>query len=258
MQTKIFGLAALLAVSTVFWAGCSSSDDTTNDATPDSGANKAETGAGDDDDDDTDEDGGTDGGKPSGDTVSVPYDTTGNSCKTVEACGGDPKGTWKYADGTCLQLIELAKELCPTAVVSDITISGTLEIGAAAKRGSKMTAKAKLPRSCIDKMVTQEGVTCDFIAIGLQAPYNPNPAQGQISGLGVDSATTCTGGTGDCNCNLVLSDVKNQSYTLQNDGKQLKFDDGKTFDFCVEGDKLSYIDTTANNPMPFSYVTKKQ
>lgn len=256
MQTKIFGLAALLAVSTVFWAGCSSSDDTTNDATPDSGANKADTGTGDDDDDDTDQDAGTDGGKASGDTVAVPYDTTGNSCKSVEACGGDPKGTWKYADGTCLQTIELAKEICPAAVISDITITGTLEIGAAAKRNSKMAAKAKLPRACIDKLTGKEGYDCSAVAIGLTLPYKENPQQGDVSGLGLTKAT-CTGGTGDCNCDIFLDDVKNQSYTLQKDGKQIKFDDGKTFDFCVEGDKLSYIDTTANNPMPFTFVTKK-
>jgi len=151
--------------------------------------------------------------------------TTGSSngtCPSVDACGGALDGTWTYGN-VCIDPTEnsadLLQELCPSASVtyerggtSTLTFTGSSVSRAGAPLGDSVIT---FPAVCV------EGLGCSFLA---------------------DASTDCTDMGGDCICRTASSiDWGTQSYTTA--GGRLSLGNGRSFDYCVQGDTLTYRET---------------
>lgn len=160
-------------------------------------------------------------------TASDTGNSTGssNACPGFDACGGALDGTWTYTN-VCIDPSENSADLllgvCPTASVmyerggaSTLTFAG----GSVTRTGEPLgDSVITFPAECI------EGLGCSFLA----------------DALGTDAA--CTDLAGDCICRTASSvDWSTQSYTTT--GGRLALGDGRSFDYCVQGNTLTYRET---------------
>ena len=148
--------------------------------------------------------------------------SSNSTCPSFDACGGALDGTWTYGN-VCIDPTEnsadLLQELCPTASVmyerggtSTLTFTGSSVSRAGAPLGDSVIT---FPAVCV------EGLGCSFLA---------------------DASTDCTDMGGDCVCRTASSiDWGTQSYTTA--GGQLSLGNGRSFDYCVQGDTLTYRET---------------
>lgn len=155
-------------------------------------------------------------GDPGGTTSSS------NSCPGFDACGGTLDGTWTYSD-VCIEpsanSADLLQDVCPTASVmyepggtATLTFTGSSVSRSGIPVGDSVIT---FPADCL------EGLGCSFLA---------------------DESTECTEMSGNCICRAASSiDWGTQSYTVN--GGQLSLGDGRSFDYCVQGNTLTYLET---------------
>jgi hypothetical protein len=143
-------------------------------------------------------------------------------CPTFDACGGALDGSWTYTN-VCIDpsenSAELLQQVCPTASVTyepggaaTLTFSGTSVSRSGEPVGDSVIS---FPADCL------EGLGCSFLA---------------------DESTDCTEMGSGCICRTASSiDWGTQSYTI--DGGRLALGDGRSFDYCVQGNTLTYRET---------------
>ena len=144
------------------------------------------------------------------------------SCGT-EPCGGDPVGVWTVQE-SCFDG-DFTVEQCPELVVNsfDASQTGTVTVNDDMSYSLDLevtgSASVTFPASCFGGLLTD----C--------AQLN-------------DDGTTCTGDAQtECDCELTLDEVIDESGTWSVSGNQITLDDGtnepETSDFCVSGDSAS-------------------
>lgn len=143
----------------------------------------------------------------------------GLGCDTA-ACGGDPVGVWTVVD-SCFEG-ELTIEQCPDLIVKSVDVdqTGTVTIDADMSYTLDLTvsgtASVTFPASCFGGLITD----C--------AQLN-------------DDGTTCTGdASAECDCDITLDEVTDETGTWSTTGNQITLDDGtepEVSDYCVQGDR---------------------
>jgi hypothetical protein len=154
--------------------------------------------------------------------------STGSSsgtCPSFDACGGALDGTWTYGN-VCIDPSENSADLlavaCPTGSVmyerggaSTLTFTGNSVSRTGQPVGDSVIT---FPAECT------EGLGCSLLA-----------------GL-LGTAADCTDRGSDCICRTASTvDWGTQSYTTT--GGQLLLGDGRSFDYCVQGDTPTYRET---------------
>lgn len=232
------GCTALCSVA--FWAGCSSVEVTpglsSSDAGRDSGALSDSGGDGDEAAADSGQASSGDGGGPSHGAPEVTF--AYGSCPPVTACGGDPKGAWRYAQGGCVA--ELTSSQCPSATVSKSSIRarGTITIGATTidrDVEANTAATIQIPASCA------AGQSCSLAQLLLTAK--------PPTGAGFDTASCKNGAAaGSCECEVTKKVIDASSTTYTVAGHTITTADGKSYDYCVDGSgsKMTYRDKFQN------------
>jgi hypothetical protein len=222
MLAKYISLAfGALVVASFAWAGCSS-DDVTVGPAADAGGDR-----------------GTQGDPPNGPDANASrvlgpgeVQLTYGSCPAKTPCGGDPIGVWTYSEGGCIA--ELTSELCRDLRVIDsfIKAKGTVTIGPTSFKREIVAltqAKVELPKACA------QGLSCSFVGTGLKLPP-PN-------GAGFDVADCVDGPTPEtCICDVErrVTETTDSDYTISE--STIRTGTGETYDYCVEGSKMTYRD----------------
>lgn len=243
MMSKWVGLGLGVGLFTVAWLGCGGSEATSNGSssggTSDSGPETSTT---------SDSGGATDSG--GGSKLDVKFDgnidapevsITFGACPAFAPCGGDEKGTWKVTGG-CLseEVLADAKAACAGFTTSNevikakgiVTTDGTNVVR---QTQVKFSANAHIPASC----AAQAGGNCQLVALGAQTQF------------GFDKATCATADGGDgCDCEVEDTLTEQSAGTYTKSGNTITTDGGDTFDYCVQGAKLSYTQTNGTNPYP--------
>jgi hypothetical protein len=150
--------------------------------------------------------------------------TISSSCPAFAACGGELTGTWAYTDACPVAAENLVGSLmiaCPTAAVQFEPGAGaalSFNSGQVARSGTPVgDSVLTLPPNCTL-------LTCADLAA----------AAGGGARCGITN--------GECICRFASSvDWSQQSYTVS--GSQLTQADGRTFDYCVAGNTLTYRET---------------
>lgn len=217
--------------SALLWTGCSGESSSGPIDSPSDAGGHADAGG---DQDDAATDGGApDSGKLDPDApIDAPeVSLTYGSCPAKTPCGGDPKGTWKYAAGGCIDEVDFSS-FCEAAVIKETNLKarGIIAIGATdferAIEGT-MSVKFEVPRSCL------LDAECAVIGSLLKTPPPNGP------GL---SAGTCkpaaAAGVCECEGTKKISDKRATTYTI--DGNTLNTADGEIYDYCVEGNQMTY------------------
>ncbi|MEO8183831.1 MAG: hypothetical protein ABI895_33825 [Deltaproteobacteria bacterium] len=156
-----------------------------------------------------------------------------STCPAFAACGGELAGAWSYSED-CTDLsgsLGILQVVCPTASVR-------VEPGGAATltfAGGQVTRQGA-PQG--DGVITLPGECEDIDCIELAAAQ---AGSGQCSVV-----------NGDCICRSAASVTwSTQPYTVT--GGQLTLQDGRSFDYCVQGDTLTYRETgMAQEPGTFT------
>lgn len=162
--------------------------------------------------------------------ASVP-DLSNGSCPAFTPCGGDLEGSWLYAAACPTTNLAELESACPTASVE-------YEAGEAAALsfGNGQVARSGSPVG--DGVVTFPA-ECGLGGCVLVAAV-------------VGARAECSESDGDCACRTPFSvDWGQQAYTLS--GTQLRLADGRTFDYCVDADRLTYRESgSATEPGIFT------
>ena len=243
-----FLLPLTLPVAVTFvWLGCGEEDPAIPNALGSDGGGGGNTDGG------STTEGGGGGGDPDAagggeagpaGTVSITY----GSCEAFTKCGGALVGSWKVTGG-CLGPETLApvKAQCPTLKESDVTIraSGTLDITATnVKRNTTTDVSAKLlvPKSCV------QIPSCAAVEFGLRAGVGGGPRF--ETAKCADVGASC-----DCAVAVKLTETSDETYTV-NDGVLTTAAD-RTYEHCVQGNKLRYRETTNNTPLVLTVEMSK-
>jgi hypothetical protein len=147
-------------------------------------------------------------------------------CPAFAACGGPLDGVWVYVD-VCVDPadvgLDLLQAVCPDATVAFQQGSGgtlTFAAGMVTRVGEGLgQGEITFPSSCMATL----GSCAELSAL-----------LGGMAG--------CSQVAGDCVCTVDGSVAWNPT-TFQTQGGQLLLGDGRTFDYCVEGDRLTYRET---------------
>jgi hypothetical protein len=246
MLKKCFSLAAVTALGgSIVWAGCSSEEPATIPPTNDAG-DAGPTDAGTSADTGTQQPTGDAGDKK--DSGSPPgVDITYGSCSAFTKCGGDLVGSWKVSGG-CISstAFDSAKAKCDGLEESDVVIKASGTVVATAtmierKTSATLTAKVAIPKDCSPLP------DCGLIAAGLQS--------GALPGAPTFDKATCKDSGTICNCDVeaTLTEDASDAYTAK-DGVVSTTNPDRTFDYCVQGTKLSYEETTKSKDfqLPFT------
>ncbi|MBX3263984.1 MAG: hypothetical protein KF782_30200 [Labilithrix sp.] len=242
MLKKSFSLAVVVALSgSLVWVGCSSDDSSATEPGADAG-NTDTTDAGAQDSGGGDP---VDTGAPEDETPPPTVDVTYGTCPAFAKCGGDIAGSWKVSGG-CVSsdAFAEAKAQCPAFQESDVVIKASGTVVATAtnvkrKTSVSLTAKLAIPKSCT--VVTD----CGLIATGLKT--------GAVPGAPKFETANCTDAGAICNCDVAgtLDETTDDAYTSA-DGVVTTTDPTRTFEYCVDGDKTTYTETTAPSANSFS------
>ena len=168
-------------------------------------------------------------------------DLTFGTCTAFTPCGGDEKGTWKVSGG-CLSdsFLAPAADACAGFTTSNEVIKAkgivTADGANIVRRTEvKLTANAFIPFSCAPNNLTD----CNAIALGAQFQYGFDKA----------TCTTNTGNTG-CDCAIEETVTENATDTYTKSGTTITTGSGDTFDYCVDGMKLTYTQTNSQGNQP--------
>jgi len=237
MLSKSFSVAAVVALTgSVVWMGCSSDDSPAATNTTDAGSN-TENDAGSDPVDSGNDQGKKDSGTTNDAGTFEGVDITYGKCPAVAKCGGDIVGSWKVSGG-CVpdDAFAEAKAQCPGLQESDVVIKANGTVVATAttverKTNVQVSAKVVVPKAC------SPVPDCGLIAAGLQT--------GALPGAPKFEKATCTDGGDNCNCDVLgtASEESNDDYTT-NGGVLTTTNPDRTFDYCVDGNKTTYTETT--------------
>jgi hypothetical protein len=243
MLTKSFALAAAITLAgTTVWAGCSGGSAVAPAVSNDAGdPNRGDGSNGQDDSGpggrgDTPDSGDK---KDSGDNNAPEVPIAYGTCPAFTKCGGEIVGSWKVSGG-CLSsdTFAAAKDRCPGLTESDVVIkaSGTVVATATTverKTTVKLSAKVTLPKDGCGFLVPD----CGLIGAGLKS--------GQLPGTPKFDDATCTDGGTECNCTVAatVTEDKLDTYTVA-DGVLTTANPTRTFDYCVQGNKTTYTETT--------------
>jgi len=150
--------------------------------------------------------------------------STSSSCPAFAACGGELAGAWSYSDACAETPSNLGdlQVLCSSASVrvepggaATLTFAGGQVSRQGAPQGDSVIT---FPRDC------ELPLSCPEI------------------GAAIGGAGQCSDVNGDCICRTPASvDWGLQPYTVS--GNQLTLQDGRSFDYCVQGDRLTYRET---------------
>jgi hypothetical protein len=245
MNAKLLGSlgssALAVTLGLALAAGCGGSSSEVADAN-DSGGADATTGA----DSGSSDAGTTDAAKDSGSDGAITVPGTEQtvqygSCTTFAPCGGDPKGTWTYAAGGCLDEFDLSSCAGATVTNTSIKVKGQVTIAATTlDRVAQITAGATvgIPQSCVDAIPIPAFRTCSGIETGLKLAPPTGP--------GFDTATCTSKGVGQgCDCVVSKTTVDQKSTTYTVAGNTITTAGGDTYDFCVNpASTMTYRETT--------------
>lgn len=152
-----------------------------------------------------------------------------DNCVDFVPCGGSLAGSWVYSDA-CIEDDDLGLELsddgCESLSASvDATVSGGLRFnGSTVQRqgtGSG-SGQLRLPNVC-----TLAIASCP----GLRALID-------------DDDDACSQGGTDCLCEFATAELDWDEDTFRAAASTFTLGSGRTFDYCVEGDTLSYRETS--------------
>ncbi|HVH40829.1 MAG TPA: hypothetical protein VM925_00755 [Labilithrix sp.] len=214
--------------------------------TPDSGDTKVLVDAGGQDADASKE---VDSGLPP--PVTVTYGT----CPAFTACGGDVIGTWAVSGG-CVSADTFAaakQPPCEGVQESDVVIkaAGTMVATATTiHRKSKvdMSAKLFIPQAC----AAQAGGNCALVEYGLTNEIEPGTPPL------FDKASCTSAGGGACNCTVSRATAEDETSDYTVAGNTLtSTNPTRTFDYCVDGTKNTYKETTDGSLPIIVELTKK-
>ena len=154
------------------------------------------------------------------------------TCPAFARCGGDPVGSWCYAD-VCMTKDELLEPVLmqpgvPAECTADMVqvrgsmgmIDGTVDVTATTITRmvmSSATGTFYLPPACtiVNCRVTEAAIN---------------------SALGADGSATCmTDGPG-CECDITFNSMVDSSDPYSLEGNTIVTDAGRRFDYCIESD----------------------
>ena len=98
-----------------------------------------------------------------------------------------------------------------------------------------LTTKVAIPKA----RAAQGGGNCQLVAYGLSNEIDPGTPPP------FDKATCTSDGNEGCNCTVSKTVKQNETVGYTVAGNTLTTDDDQTLDYCVEGTKITYQDTTA-------------
>ncbi len=239
MLSKSFSLAAVVGLAgSVLWVGCSSDDSKPNANVVDAGGSaNGDSGSSDSGNGQNESDAGSK--KDSGSFTGV--DITYGKCPDFTKCGGDIVGSWKVSGG-CVGDDAFAEALnCPGLQASDVAIKANGTVVATAttverKINVQVSAKVAIPKTCAPAGFQN----CAAIATGLQL--------GILPGVPKFDSATCTDAGSNCDCDIVATVNEETSDDYQASGGVLATTGNsgdRTFDYCVNGNKTTYKETTA-------------
>jgi len=167
-------------------------------------------------------------------------------CETFTPCGGDVEGTWAYTAG-CFdpaalgmddEAIGLLTAICPTATYeTTFEVTGTVSFSdGAVLRDGGWSAEFDLvmPASCLTLLGS-----CANLQTTIEA------AAPEATVACVDNAESC-----DCQVSRGAEGWEATGYTV--DGSVITLSDGRTFDYCVSGARLEYVETSPD-PEPGTF-----
>jgi hypothetical protein len=166
---------------------------------------------------------------------------TFGTCPTFTPCGGDEVGSWKVSGG-CLSdaILTDAKTACPGFTTSNevIKAKGTVDLdgtNVVQHTSVKLTADAFIPFAGDCAATTN----CQLLAAGAKLQ------------LGFDQAT-CTdhAGGGGCDCTVEKTNTTNANDSYTKSSNTITTGGGDSYDYCVAGSKLTYTQTSGQNPPP--------
>lgn len=153
------------------------------------------------------------------------------SCPAFTPCGGELDGSWLYSEVCPTTNLGELQSVCPSATVE-------YEPGGAAALsfGNGQLARSGAP---VGAGVVTFPAECGLGACTIVAAV-------------VGDRAECSEVAGDCACRTPFSvDWGQQAYTSS--GTQLSLADGRTFDYCVDGDRLTYRESgSATEPGVFT------
>ncbi len=166
------------------------------------------------------------------------------SCPTINACGGDPTGTWDYASGCAEVNLDQVKQACSGASVTNVaaTVAGRVTFGAGSVSRSydlQYSATVNVPSTC-----AQPAGGCSVIQ-GVIAPS-------------FDTATCADDGSGGCKCDVTGHDQGAGATTYTVQGTDIVTGDGNSYAFCVQGGTMSYRHTNGSSPEAGSFQLTKR
>ena len=167
-----------------------------------------------------------------GDPGSPP--SVSSTCTAFDACGGELAGVWTYSD-ICTDLassLEQLQTVCPTGSVRvDPGGASTLAF--------------------VGGQVTRQGAPLGDSVITFPPACLVTFGCSDLAALTGDSGQ-CSDVKGDCICRSPASvALSTQPYTTS--GGQLTLQDGRSFEYCVQGDRLLYRETgMAQEPGTFT------
>lgn len=151
------------------------------------------------------------------------------NCPDFVPCGGTLSGTWVYSDA-CIDDADLGLELsdngCDDVAASvDATVSGALNFsGNSVQHLGEGTGSGQLR---IPNLCTLAIASCP----GLRALID-------------NDADACDQSGVDCLCDFETAEVEWDRDAFQAQGSTFTLNGGRTFDYCVDGDTLTYRETS--------------
>lgn len=240
--------SAIVLCSLAVWPGCGGSEAATPRLRDSDSGTKSDASANVDEDEDAGTvDSGTgtpvDAGSDATSTLPPPATIVYGTCPAFTPCGGEATGTWTVTGG-CLSDATFAavkQAPCDGVQESDVVLkaAGTLTAnGGKITRNTKveMTAKLAVPKACAEQA---PGGSCAIFQYGLTTEIQPGTPPF------FDTATCTSNGAGGCNCNVSKTTAENTVNDYTASGNVLTTTDPtRTFDYCVQGTKISYKETT--------------
>ncbi len=186
------------------------------------------------------------GATATGGAAGAPVTIDIGDCETFTPCGGDVEGTWAYTAG-CFdpaslgmdeETLALLTAICPTATYeTTFEVTGTVSFSdGAVLRDGGWSAEFDLvmPASCLTLLGS-----CTNLQTTIEA------AAPEATVACVDNVESC-----DCQVSRGEEGWEATSYTV--DGNVLTLSDGRTFDYCVSGSALEYVETS-EDPEPGTF-----
>lgn len=157
--------------------------------------------------------------------------TGDGSCPAFTPCGGELSGSWAYVETCPTSNVALLQVACPTGTVA-------FEPGGAAALTFSDGQVARSGSPVGDSVITFPA-ECAFDGCATIGAF-------------VGSAGQCSDVGGGCACRTPFSvDWGQQAFTTN--GTQLRLADGRTFEYCVQDDRLTYRETgSATEPGVFT------